>query len=310
MFDKNKFAQILKKISDTYDNQRVFAEKTGVNRTYLSQYINLKLDDPPSPKILKKIAENSNGATSYYELMEICDYIDFKNLFYKTNDGNDTNSAYWYKVSLRDIGITLNDIKLLEKVIFDNTIKDKKGLIDEILYKYSDNIRTQFYNTVIGANKLVSDIKRDLKREHKLTKNPIIEGLKYYPCPVYGQISAGQPNWAEECLEGYLPLDPELMGIINPEEYYFLKVNGESMNKIVRNGAFALIHKQETVNNGEIAVVLVNGDEATLKRFSKERNIIVLTPESTDNSYTQQIYTKENDVKIIGKYVGKMEFNN
>ena len=50
------------------------------------------------------------------------------------------------------------------------------------------------------------------------------------------------------------------MGIINPEEHYFLRVNGESMNKIVRNGAFALIHKQDYVDNGEIAVVMERGE--------------------------------------------------
>jgi len=132
----------------------------------------------------------------------------------------------------------------------------------------------------------------------------------YYMCPVYGKISAGQPNWAEECIEGRIPIDPELMNIINPEEYFFLKVNGESMNKIIKNGAYALIHKQDFVENGEIAVVLVNGYDATLKRFSKQEDIIVLTPESNEDSFKQQIYTKETPIKVIGKYVGKMEFNN
>ena len=124
-----------------------------------------------------------------------------------------------------------------------------------------------------------------------------------------GQISAGLPNWAEECIEGRLPIDPELMGIVNPEEHYFLRVKGESMNKVIKNGAFALIHKQDFVENGEIAVVLVNGDNATLKHFSKENDIIVLTPDSTENEFKQQIYTKETPIKVIGKYVGKMEFN-
>lgn len=131
----------------------------------------------------------------------------------------------------------------------------------------------------------------------------------YYMCPVYGKISAGQPNWAEECIEGRIPIEPELMNIINPEEYFFLKVNGESMNKIIKNGAYALIHKQDFVENGEIAVVLVNGYDATLKKFSKQEDIIVLTPESTEDSFKQQIYTKETPIKVIGKYVGKMEFN-
>lgn len=132
---------------------------------------------------------------------------------------------------------------------------------------------------------------------------------KFYMCPVYGQISAGQPNWAEECIEGRLPLDPNLMGIINPEEHFFLRVNGESMNKVIRNGAFALIHKQDIVEDGEIAVVLVNGYAATLKKFTRQGDMIILEPESTDDSFKTQVYDKTTPIKILGKYVGKMEIN-
>lgn len=136
-----------------------------------------------------------------------------------------------------------------------------------------------------------------------------MQDKKYYMCPVYGQISAGLPNWAEECIEGRIPIDPDLMGIVNPEEHYFLHVNGESMNQIIKNGAYALIHKQDYIEDGEIAVVLVNDNEATLKRFSRQGNFIILIPESDDNGFKQQIYTSEDNIKILGKYVGKMEFN-
>lgn len=132
---------------------------------------------------------------------------------------------------------------------------------------------------------------------------------KIYMCPVYGQISAGQPNWAEECIEGRLPLDPDLMGIVNPEEHFFLRVNGESMNKVVRNGAFALIHKQDMVDDGEIAVVLVNGYDATLKKFTRQGDMIILEPQSDDDSFKTQVYDKTTPIKILGKYVGKMEIN-
>lgn len=132
---------------------------------------------------------------------------------------------------------------------------------------------------------------------------------KFYMCPVYGQISAGQPNWAEECIEGRLPIDPDLMGIVNPEEHFFLRVNGESMNKVIRNGAFALIHKQDIVEDGEIAVVLVNGYDATLKKFTRQGNMIILEPESNDDSFKTQVYDKTTQIKILGKYVGKMEIN-
>ncbi|MCI8749632.1 MAG: hypothetical protein HFH67_17545, partial [Lachnospiraceae bacterium] len=132
---------------------------------------------------------------------------------------------------------------------------------------------------------------------------------QYYMCPVYGQISAGQPNWAEENIEGKIPIDVNLMDIVNPEEHFFLRVNGESMNKIVKNGAFALIHKQDTVENGEIAVVLVNGFDATIKKFTKQGDLIVLEPQSNDESFETQVYDKNTSIKILGKYVGKMEIN-
>lgn len=142
----------------------------------------------------------------------------------------------------------------------------------------------------------------DDEQEFKMFSNTSFATL-----PVYGQICAGQPNWAEECIEGFLPVDINLMKIDNLKDYFFLRVNGESMNKVVKNGAFALIHKQDTVNNGEIAVVLVNGYEATLKKFTKQNDLIILEPQSTDNSFETQAYNDKTQIKILGKYIGKME---
>lgn len=81
------------------------------------------------------------------------------------------------------------------------------------------------------------------------------------------------------------------------------------MNKVVRNGAYALIHKQDIVENGEIAVVLVNGDEATLKKFNKQGDLVILEPMSNDTSFQVQVYDKTTPIKIIGKYIGKFEIN-
>lgn len=141
----------------------------------------------------------------------------------------------------------------------------------------------------------------------KTTENSISISDKIYMCPVYGQIPAGEPNWAEECIEGRLPLDPNLMNILDPEECYFLRVNGESMNKVIKNGAYALIRKTDWVENGEIAVVLVNGYDATLKKFTKNGDVVVLEPMSNDPTFQTQIYTKDTPIRIIGKYIGKME---
>jgi repressor LexA len=158
-----------------------------------------------------------------------------------------------------------------------------------------------------AMNITIEELLSKLNEDQEFTLNEKEKGAKYYMCPVYGRISAGQPNWAEECIEGRIPIDPDLMNITEPEECFFLKVNGESMNKEIKNGAYALIRKTDVVENGDIAVVLVNGYDATLKKFTKNGDVVVLEPMSNDPSFQTQIYTKETPIKIIGKYIGKME---
>ena len=79
MFNLKKFAEILLKISATYENQRDFSRKSSVNRTYISEYINEKIFFPPTPKTLMKLANASNGVTTYDELMYVCGYWDNAN---------------------------------------------------------------------------------------------------------------------------------------------------------------------------------------------------------------------------------------
>lgn len=162
-----------------------------------------------------------------------------------------------------------------------------------------------------GIKKLNENEKKIIRNtmDYLMGVNTVYQSNNTFMCPVYGQISAGQPNWAEECLEGYLPIDPNLMGIINPEECFFLRINGESMNQLIRNGAYALIRKQDAVENGEIAAVLVNGFDATLKKFTQQGDLIILEPCSDDSSFKTQAYTSETQIRILGKYIGKFEMN-
>lgn len=161
---------------------------------------------------------------------------------------------------------------------------------------------------------IINDILKEIRLQQKSRENyysfkTSLVNKNIYNCPVYGRISAGIPNWAEECLESHLPLDPDLMNINNPEECFFLRVNGESMNKLVRNGAYALIRRQDVVENGDIAVVLVDNYDATLKKFTKHGDVVVLEPMSDDPNFQTQIYDKNTDIKILGKYLGKFELN-
>lgn len=330
MFNKDVFSEILTKIYKTYNNQRDFADATEVNRAYLSQYMNKKLDNPPTPKILGKIANASRGIISYAQLMEVCGYIDVSidisaNLIKQKTEYIINNNEY-----LLSIGLTNEQIVELQNIVcMDISSKEYQIALDDLLAILS---LEQSYAILKLLQNMVCELRNDAEEKLNLSQTLEIEAkefidnassieelnfieqkynkqIQYYMCPVYGQISAGQPNWAEECIEGRLPIDPDLMGIVNPEEHFFLRVNGESMNKVIRNGAFALIHKQDMVEDGEIAVVLVNGDAATLKRFTRKGDIVVLEPDSDDPEIKTQIYDKTTPIKILGKYVGKMEIN-
>lgn len=90
---------------------------------------------------------------------------------------------------------------------------------------------------------------------------------------------------------------------------YFLVVRGDSMNKIISEGMYVLIDPCEELNNGEIGVIRVNGTEATLKRFYKMGDYIMLQPESTNPEHKSQIYTSKEEIEsisILGKLVWAM----
>lgn len=337
MFDKVKFANILRKISNTYDNQREFSEKSKINRTYLSQYLNTKLEQPPKPEILERLANASRGITNYSELMNICGYFD------KEIEDDLTDSLKSLEIDKCDLDKALTAFIENFITIPDNYTINIYDMEDTAIYYAYEILRIYYFklinNELNNARYNSSSEKKDyfeiaeinawekmkkilnnideaeiitsLTADEKVSKflSNVKSQKKFYMCPVYGKISAGIPNWAEECLEGYLPIDPNLMGIINPEECFFLKVNGESMNKVIQNGAYALIRKQDVVENGEIAAVLVNGFEATLKKFTKQGELVILEPISDDPLFTTQVYNKDTDIKILGKYIGKFEMN-
>ena len=94
--------------------------------------------------------------------------------------------------------------------------------------------------------------------------------------PVYGTIPAGTPALAIEHIEGY-----DFADVSNAEDYFFLRVKGDSMiNANIFDGSLVLIHRQSCADNGQIVACLVNGDEATLKRFKQQNSTIVLIPEN------------------------------
>ncbi len=116
--------------------------------------------------------------------------------------------------------------------------------------------------------------------------------------PLHGRIAAGTPI---EALQGTdtLPVPAALLG---PGEHYALEVAGDSMvDEGILDGDYALIRKQETARDGEIVVALINDEEATLKTFRREGQMIRLDP--ANRMYDPQRY-RPDQVQIQGRLAG------
>jgi len=114
--------------------------------------------------------------------------------------------------------------------------------------------------------------------------------------PLVGQVAAGSPILAEENIEELLEL-PTMIGAASGD--YALRVRGDSMRDAgILEGDLVIVRPTEEASNGEIIVALL-GDEATVKRFFREADVIRLQPE---NPHYEPIITRE--VEILGRVIG------
>ena len=118
--------------------------------------------------------------------------------------------------------------------------------------------------------------------------------------PVLGTVKAGYNYLAEENIIDYI--EPG-MKISDPENYFGLIVKGDSMAPLLNEGDYLIVHKQEDFNNNDTCIVLINGDEATVKKIVKTENGIEL--HAFNPFYPPRKFTfkemEELPVRILGK---------
>lgn len=115
--------------------------------------------------------------------------------------------------------------------------------------------------------------------------------------PIIGKVTAGDPITAIENIEDYFPLPSNM---VSSKDIFMLTVSGESMIDVgINDGDFVIVEKQSTANNGEIVVAMNEENEATVKRFFKEKNYFRLQPEN----HTMEPIILEN-VSVLGKVIG------
>ena len=136
-------------------------------------------------------------------------------------------------------------------------------------------------------------------------KSPLFDIPNIYPIktkkfPLLGSIACGEPKYANEDRESYIEASTDIRAD------FCLKATGDSMiNARINEGDIVFIREQPMVENGEIAAVIVNSDEATLKRvfYYPDKGLLILRAENP--TYEDLIYSKNelNEVRVLGKAI-------
>lgn len=215
----------------------------------------------------------------------------------------------------KDIPITIDDLQeishTVSQVAIEKDAEEGSKILEKYIYKYVEKGRTdeekkKIYSALlVFFNKSMESIYSEINNN----KSDEQEQSNIFPLadtpvsvPVLGKISAGLPLLATEHIEGY-EFAPSSY-IKEGFDYFYLRVNGDSMNLKFNDGDIVLVQKQDNLENDEIGVVLVDGMDATVKKYKYENGLVILSPMSTNPEHVVQIYNpKDISIRIVGKVV-------
>ena len=190
------------------------------------------------------------------------------------------------RVSREALKLTKRELAKRIGVHESSISKYEKGVVDFPLSKISDLSR------VLNVSEAYLMGWEDEVKESN-------QGIKI---PVLGSVPAGIPITAIEDIIDYEEI-PQSWG--NQGEFFGLRIKGNSMYPKLESGDIVIVKKQSVADNGDVVIAMVNGDDATCKRYKRTDAGIMLT--SDNSEYSPMFYTNEQiqslPVNIIGKVV-------
>lgn len=119
--------------------------------------------------------------------------------------------------------------------------------------------------------------------------------------PVYGRVAAGIPL---EAIEDVIDFEEIPQHWDNSFDYFALKITGDSMQPRMYSGDVAIVRKQDDIESGDIGIVLINGQDATVKKILKSESGITLQP--LNYNYQPAFYTNQDVIDLPVKILGKV----
>lgn len=187
-------------------------------------------------------------------------------------------------------GLSYTYISMLEKNIDYRTGKPIAPTLDSV--KYISN--------AMGIP--IDDLLKMLDDEQEFKLNEDVSPNNFSIIPILGTVKAGYDWLAEENIVDYITLKEK---IPNVKEYYALKITGDSMLPLLSEGDLVIVHDQDDVESGQTAVVLINGEEATVKKLIKTNEGIEL--HSMNPYYPVKKFTYEDMKSIPVKIIGRVK---
>ena len=170
----------------------------------------------------------------------------------------------------------------------------------DILRKLAPALKTPYEELLVAAGYLPSAASLGQPSNAIPVKEDTIVNF-----PVYGKIAAGSPIKAIEEVEEYISMDTRFFNMngYTKDDFFFLRINGHSMEPTIADTDLVLIRKQPLVENNEIAAVMCNCEDATVKRVVASGDKIILS--SDNKEYPPMIY-ESSECYIIGKVLKKI----
>lgn len=146
--------------------------------------------------------------------------------------------------------------------------------------------------------------KAALVEQHSDLQTRSLDAMNVIKIPLLGRVAAGNPQEAIQEAEEFLYIPA--MGNKRSEDYFALRVNGESMEPSLMDGDIAIIHIQPDVDSGQIAVVLIDNQDSTVKRVFKSQDGITLVADNP-TVFSPRFFTNDDcltlPVKILGRVI-------
>jgi SOS-response transcriptional repressor LexA len=260
MFNKEKFSELLK-LAQGKRSLNEFARQAEVSNSYISNLMNCKNENAPEAKTIKKIADAAHNEVSYADLLDA-------------------------------VGLLTPDVK--EKI---DRLTTLKGLNHE--YEKAENDLVRANRDLEKTTHLVKEAEAEYQNLLDLEKMGAKTVGNFIRVPLLGNIAAGLPIFASENIIEWEYV-ADTFGAAEGE-IFSLVVKGDSMTgSRIYDGDKVLVRIQPEVSDGEIAVVNVDGENATLKRVKHVEGKVLLL---ADNPKYSPILIESESARVCGKVI-------